>query len=214
MYADRIKVLTKAYRGLAKSNKAYDDSSKRKLRYQKQLDFLTGMNAQVKALDSFISEEEGLWRKSVLSALEAEIIEDLAWVFPFDGYRVALDTKVSRNKIHIEATVNSVASKTLPGGMDSTQGRLFQQVVSFAALIGVMSLLGIKTVYIDEAFSGSSKKNIGKLNGLLKHIGERGFNIIMIAQDTAMANGIAANYLYLQRSVDNKTTIRQEVTQT
>ena len=98
-----------------------------------------------------------------------------------------------------------------PGKISGTQGRLFQQVVSFAGLIGVMSLLGIKTIYIDEAFSGSAKKNIGKLNRLLLHLKERGFNLVIIAQDIAMAEGLPANRMLLSRSVDNKTTIIQEV---
>lgn len=211
MYADRIRTLMRAYKSAERSNKAYVEARDLALKYQNQISFLAGLDVQIRALDAAITQRESEWRDTVLSVLETEIMRDLAYVYPTDGYRVKLATKILRGKIHIDASVYSFNSQQLPGRISATQGRLFQQVVSFAALVGVMTLLGIKTIYVDEAFSGSSKRNIRKLNRLLSSLQERGYNIIMIAQDTTVADGIPANVLYLTRSIDNKTTIVREV---
>ena len=207
MYSERMRTLLRAYSSAEKNNKLYLDAKRDNIIQQAQVDFLFGLQNQLRGFDLAVTQKESEWRDAVLIALESEIVKDLAYVFPEDGYTVSLSTRVLRGKIHIEATVSSIFSGDMPGRIRGTQGRIFQQVVSFAALIGVMELLGIKTAYIDEAFSGSSKQNIKKLNKLLESLREREFNLIMIAQDTSIANGLDVNCLYLSRSLDNKTLI-------
>lgn len=211
MYGSRMRTLVRAYNNVAKNNKAYQEAEELCAQQKIKLDFLQSTHYQLQSLSKKITEEEGFWRDGILSTLEAEIMEDLAWVYPTDSYCVKLTSRVLRGKIHIESSVSSTYSKSLSGKIKNMQGRLFQQVVSFSALHGVMLLLGVKTAYIDEAFSGSSRKNIRRLNGLLSHLSERGFNLVMIAQDTAMADGISANRIFLKRTIDNKTLIAQEV---
>lgn len=211
MYSARLHTLSRAYSSAERNNALYLDAKEKQTLHQEQVNFLAGVVEHLKTLDLAITKQEGEWRESVLSVLSSEIANDLAFVYPEDGYQVELTSRVLRNKIHINASVTSTFAKDFPGKIRGTQGRLFQQVVSFAALIGVMSLLGINTVYDDEAFSGSSKKNVKKLNRLLLHLKERGFNLILIAQDLAMAEGLPANRMFLSRSIDNKTAIVQEV---
>lgn len=211
LYSARLRTLTKAYNTAERNNLLYQDALQKKDLHQAQVDFLLGLSEHLKALDLAITEKESEWRDGVLDVLASEIVSDLAFVYPSDGYQVNLNARVLRGKIHITATVTSTFARELPGKIRGTQGRLFQQVVSFSGLLGVMSLLGVKTVYIDEAFSGSAKKNVKKLNKLLLHLKERGFNLVIIAQDIAMAEGLPANRMFLSRSVDNKTSIVQEV---
>lgn len=211
MYSDRLKTLSRAYKSAERGNQLYNDSMQKKQLYQARVDFLVGLSEHLKMLDLSITTEESKWRDRVLEMLASEIVTDLAFVYPADGYQVKLSTRVLRGKIHISATVTSTFARDFPGRIKGTQGRLFQQVVSFAGLIGVMDLLGIKTIYVDEAFSGSAKKNVKKLNRLLMELKNRGFNLVIIAQDLTMAEGIPANRMFLSRSVDNKTTIVQEV---
>ena len=207
MYRERLSVLKRAYKSLSKNNVAFNEASKNVAVYRNQSMFIQGLAQSLKLLESIIVEREREWRDAVLRELEAEIMQDLAYVYPSDGYQVKLSSRVLRGKIHIEAETHSYFAGSIAGDVSDSQGRLFQQVVSFAALLGVMKILGVNTVYVDEAFSGASKRNIVKINKLLRSIQERGFNIILIEQDTSMASGIEANVLYLSRSLDNKTTI-------
>lgn len=207
LYVNRLEALYKVYKNLRKQNKFFTDLLDTVNNQERQLDFLFGLHIQIKKFNLAVVQKESDWRAAVLSVLEAEINNDLNFVFPDDGYRAVLDTYVSRGKIQIDVAIASYHTNSMTGRLDKMQGRLFQQVVSFAALIGVMTLLNIKTVYIDEAFSGSSKLNIKKLNSLLSDIKERGFNIVMIAQDGTMAEGIDANIILLERTLDNKTIV-------
>lgn len=211
MYGDRLRTLARAYSSAARNNKAYQEIANSIAPLQAQIGFLEGLSAQLHALGNVITEKESEWREGIFSVLETEIMESLSTVYPQDGYKVKLSTRVLRGKIHIEARVFSIFAQGIPGPIGSTQGRLFQQIVSFSALFGVMNLLGIRTVYFDEAFSGSSKRNIKKLNALLRRLKNEGYNVVMIAQDTSLADGIEANRLILSRSIDNKTLIKQEV---
>lgn len=214
MYTDRFKSLVRAYNAARRDNSVFEEAEKKVNTLQLQMDFLERLQTQLKAFDLAVVDKESEWRQAVLAVLESRIMENLSLVYPTDGYIVKLSTRVLRGKIHVDATVRSVFAEQIPGSIDGTQGRLFQQVVSFSALEGVLTLIGIKTLYIDEAFSGSSKRNIKKLNGLLEDLQRRGTNLVMIAQDKALADGIGANRLFLQRSVDNKTTVLQEVERT
>lgn len=214
MYTDRFKALTRSYNTARRDNSVFEEAEQKVNVLQLQMDFLARLQTQLKAFDLAVTDKESEWRQAVLSVLETRIMEGLSLVYPTDGYVVKLSTRVLRGKIHIDASVRSAFADKIPGSIDGTQGRLFQQVVSFNALEAVMGLIGIKTLYVDEAFSGSSKRNIKKLNGLLQDLQSRGLNLVMIAQDKAMADGIGANRLFLQRSLDNKTTVLQEVERT
>ena len=97
----------------------------------------------------------------------------------------------------------------MPGELSDSQGCLFQQVVSFAALVGIMDLLRVNTVYVDEAFSGVARANIEKITALLNMYQQRGYNIVLIIQDDSVAKSVEANTLMLSRSLDNKTTVLQ-----
>ncbi len=210
MYSERFNTLAKAYSRAEENNKAYTEAMQKQCLLQSQLEFIIGLHENVKAFCLAETEKESEWRDSILGILSSQIARDLAFVYPTDGYQVSLSTRVLRGKIHVEARVTSTFAKDFPGKIKGTQGRLFQQVVSFSSLLGVMDMLGVKTVYIDEAFSGSAKKNVEKLNQLLASFEERGFNLVIIAQDITMADALPANRMFLSRTIDNKTIIQQE----
>lgn len=209
MYSDRLRTLVRAYKSAERNNKAYTEAFNSLAEAKAQLQYANGIAASLAMLDALIAKQENLWQESVLRKLEAEITQALAFVYPDDGYSISLTTRVLRGKVHVEGTVKSYFTQMIPGELADSQGCLFQQIVSFAALIGLMDLLHVATVYVDEAFSGVAKANISKINALLRMYQERGFNIILIAQDTSLALGIKSNTLVLERSLDNKTTVHQ-----
>lgn len=212
MYVDRLNLLTRAYRTAQKGNKVYEDAQSNVAKYTQQLNYMTGIQGGLAVVNGIIVDRERQWQEAVQQMLEVKIAEYLSYVYPADGYNVVLTTRVLRGKVHVEGEVRSYFADKIVGDVSETQGRLFQQVVSFAALVTVMEILGVNTVYADEVFFGAAKANVVKINALLRHLQEKGFNLILIAQDTNLAQGIEANVLFLKRSLDNKTTItRREV---
>lgn len=210
MYSDRLRTLTRAYRNAERNNQAYTKALNSKAEAESRLLYAQGMAGGLSVLNSIIAHQENIWQDSVLRKLEAEIMQALSYVYPEDGYSVELTTRVLRGKVHVEGTVRSYFTKMMPGELSDSQGCLFQQIVSFAALTGIMDLMKVSTVYIDEAFSGVAKSNISKITALLEMYQKRGLNIVLIAQDRSIASGIPANILFLERSIDNKTRIHQQ----
>lgn len=209
MYMARLETLTRAYNAMARSNKAYREAMNNVAKYTGQSRYINNLKGSLQIFNGIVVESEKDWQDKVLRSLEAEVVEYLSYVYPTDGYRLMLKTRVLRGKVHVEGEVHSYFLGDVSGEISDTQGRLFQQVVSFAALLAIMKILGEETAYFDEAFSGASKANVVKVNRLLKHVQEEGLNVILIAQDTTMANDIPSNVLILTRSLDNKTAITQ-----
>lgn len=209
MYSARLQTLVKAYKNVERNNATYTEALKNLSTLKTKLSYVNGLAAALTMLEAIIAQQETKWQDSVLRALEAEIVQALSFVYPTDGYTVSLSARVYRGKIRVEGTVRSYFTNEMPGELSESQGCLFQQIVSFAALVQIMKILGVDTVYIDEAFSGVARTNIPKINRLLQHYKEQGCNIIMIAQDTNIALGIEANTLILERSLGNKTTVHR-----
>lgn len=209
-FCERFSVLSKAYKVASRENLVYTKALGDIAKYREQLAYIENLQQSLKILYSIIVEKENEWQDTVLRILESEIAECLSFVYPADGYYVTLSTRILRGKVHIESMVNSYFLGQAVGDISEMQGRLFQQIVSFAALIALMKILGVDTVYIDEAFSGAAKENVEKINRLLRYVQESGKNLVLIAQDTSMAKDIKANVLFLTRSLDNKTSVIQQ----
>ena len=209
MYLERFNTLARAYRAEARNNAAYEEAMSSLAKHRLELRYIQGLEGALQKLSALIVGKESEWQDKVLRMLEAEIMEYLSIVYPNDGYVVQLSCRVLRGKVHVDAKVTSYFASTMPWSVADTQGRLFQQIVSFAALECVMRILGADTIYVDEAFSGSSEENVQLVNRLLMAAQSKGRNVIMIAQNHAVAAGIDANVLYIERSIDNKTTVQQ-----
>lgn len=208
MYAERLKLLKRAYSRAERENNLYQECVAQIAELKRKKEYIESLMIATKNLNTVIAKEEQVWREAVLRFLEAEIAEYLDFVYPNDGYCVQLSTRLLRGKLTVEASVRSYCSGVIPGSVSDSQGRLFQQIVSFAALLGIMKILGVNTVYIDEAFSGCSKGNMMQVNAILERVRAKGFNLVLIAQDSTLAQNIAGNILLLERTLDNKTIVR------
>lgn len=209
-FANRLYTIRRAYNSADRMNKLYEKTLAEKREVESKLRFASGMRQLCLALNEEIVTGEQQWRESVLAKIEEEIAQALAFVYPEDGYTVKLVSRVLRGKIHIDSYVKSVSLEKVDGRMKRTQGMLFRQLVSLASVICIMEMQGVRTVYIDEAFSGASKKNMTRARRLLQWYAERGLHMVIIAQDPAVLTDIDANTLVLARTLDNKTIIRQD----
>lgn len=207
MYTSRFNTLNRSMKNLQKMNSAYTEAIKELGRFDFQLNYLRGLAGGLTFLEKIISEQEKEWREYVLRLIEEEIVQSLSIVYPTDGYIVKLSSRILRKKIHIEGIVSSYFTPQMSGDIADTQGRLFQQIVSIATLVSIMEILGVKTLYIDEAFSGASEANAPKINSLLRHYAGRDLNIILIAQNASIAQNLESNVLRLSRTIDNKTEV-------
>ena len=85
------------------------------------------------------------------------------------------------------------------------------EAICVRSLPWLLKLQGINTIYIDEAFSGSSKENLEKVGSMIAEILEDGINLIMIVQNSSIATNLTNAHIYhFSRSALNETTIKED----
>ena len=205
----RLNLLKKAYTRMKKDNERYGELLKELAGVKEILIDLDKLSEECKILNSVILSTEEMWRDATLRKIEEEISWALSVVFPSDGYEVSLRVRTLRGKLHLSATVTSFNIPNSSLVIKKTQGRLFQQVVSIASVVAIMDMLGVRTIYIDEAFSGASPANIILAGDMLMAWVERGFNLVIIAQNLNIIRSADANIFRLSRTAYNQTIIEQ-----
>lgn len=208
-YLSRLQTLTKAYQNIEKTNELYKNTKEKMEQYTVKLERIGTLQFFLKRSKQIIANSEKEWRDAITQLLEAEINKNLTLIFPADNYHISLDYEVVRNKIHLKPRISSKDFEKIK--IDKSQGRLLTQVASASAVIAIMKLQGINTIYIDEAFSGSSKENLEKIGGMIAEILNDNINLVMIVQHSNIAANLPDAHIYhFSRSILNETTIVEE----
>lgn len=208
-YLSRLQTLTKAYQNIEKTNELYKDTKEKIEQYTVKLERIGTLQFFLKRSKQIIANSEKEWRDAITQLLEAEINKNLTLIFPADNYHISLDYEVVRNKIHLKPRISSKDFEKIK--INKSQGRLLTQVASASAVIAIMKLQGINTIYIDEAFSGSSKENLEKIGGMIAEILNDNINLVMIVQHSNIASNLPDAHIYhFSRSILNETTIVEE----
>lgn len=207
-FKQRLKVLDKTFSLIDNSNKEYLRLIEETNIAEKKIQSLTTLLANIKTLLNAVTVSEKQWRESILSIIECEIYRYISIVYPVDDYSISLSCSVKYGKIKIQASVSSLNFENLK---IESQGRLFKQIVSLAAVVAIMRLKGINTVYVDEAFSGASRENMPIVGSLITELINEGLNMIIIVQNEDIIPGtIGWHSLFLKRNISNCTTIKEE----
>lgn len=209
MYIDRLNTCTKLYKRVVKQNEHYLKLDSNKSRIESNLNAIRRYLQDERELSSYILSAESEWRSAIVKTLEDTITVALSMVFPYDGYTAELDLRPYRSKLKIDASISSYnLNSNTKLSIKGSQGRLLQQILSFSAIITMMKVLGINTIYVDEAFSGASVKNLTRVSDLIAYIASTGVNMVIITQNEAMIpQSINPTIYFLTRSEDNKTTV-------
>lgn len=208
-YLSRLQTLTKAYQNIEKTNELYKNTKEKMEQYTVKLERIGTLQFFLKRSKQIIANSEKEWRDAITQLLEAEINKNLTLIFPADNYHISLDYEVVRNKIHLKPRISSKDFEKIK--INKSQGRLLTQVASASAVIAIMKLQGINTIYIDEAFSGSSKENLEKIGGMIAEILNDNINLVMIVQHSNIAANLPDAHIYhFSRSILNETTIVEE----
>lgn len=208
-YLSRFQTLEKAYQSIDRMNELYRTTKENIERYSIKLERVQLLQYFLKRSKNIIAHGEKEWRDAITQLLEAEINKNLTLIFPTDNYHISLDYDVVRNKIHLKPRISSKDFDKIK--INKSQGRLLTQIASVSAVIAILKLQGINTIYIDEAFSGSSKENLEKVGSMIAEILEDGINLIMIVQNSSIATNLTNAHIYhFSRSALNETTIKED----
>lgn len=207
-YVQRLNVLEKAFNRIEYSNKEYIRISQEIKSATRKLQLISNLSGNVRALVDTITVSEKQWRTAILSIIECEISKYLSFIYPEDNYNICLDCSIKYGKIKVNATVSSNSFNSLKV---TTQGRLFKQIVSLATVSSIMKLKGIKTIYLDEAFSGASKENMALMGRIIAEMVSDGMKLVLIVQHEDLIPGnVNWHSIYLTRGQSNCTTIKEQ----
>ena len=207
-YVQRLNVLEKAFNRIEYSNKEYIRISQEIKSATRKLQLISNLSGNVRALVDTITVSEKQWRTAILSIIECEISKYLSFIYPEDNYNICLDCSIKYGKIKVNATVSSNSFNSLKV---TTQGRLFKQIVSLATVSSIMKLKGIKTIYLDEAFSGASKENMALMGRIIAEMVSDGMKLVLIVKHEYLIPGnVNWHSIYLTRGQSNCTTIKEQ----
>lgn len=207
-YTSRLTALKTSYHYVMLQNTKYIDTKSNLESAKLKLSRTKTLYKKLKAFQKYIANIEAEWRDTVTSLVEAEISNCLSCVFPTDGYQVNLKHRVFRGKIHLKTKITSVNLER-PLSI-KTQGGLLKQLVSFGAILAIMKLKGVKTIYVDEAFSDASKENIIVIGEWLNTVISKDCNLILIVQNRDIITSISKTVVYrFSRSFNNESYIEE-----
>lgn len=206
-FVRRLNILEKTFSRIEHTNKEFLRISKDIEVAEKKLSLIRNLNGNVQALLDTITTSEKQWRAAILSIIECEISKYLGYVYPEDNYTVNLSCDIKYGKIKVQATVSSNSFENLKV---DTQGRLFVQIVSLATVSSIMKLKGVRTIYLDEAFSGASKENMTIMGRIISDMVSEGMNLVLIIQNEDLIPGdVDWHGLYVKRDMMNRATITE-----
>lgn len=169
--------------GLAKeNNRKLDNAQEKYAEIRECYDILMDKLQSLKMTKMYATLSMNKYRQRVIAILEAEITNCLKLSFPEENY-VA---RIEWNNTGGEPTAVLYLEKELPDGSrdpmipDLQNGGLAQQIIRFAAVSGILLMLGSSAIYIDEGFNGGDGKSLAELSPLFIGLIDRGFQMIGI----------------------------------
>lgn len=151
----------------------------------KNLDAYTGT---LRVIQSRAIKETDDFRTGRLGFLSEEITESLAEIFPEDGFKAEVTCSFNR-KNSAKLTITDGNGSVFAPSMCS--GKLQQYLISFSSISCITRTLGIKVLYVDEAFGASSMDNLPKIGECFeKMVEENGMQIVLVSQNPGLYQNI------------------------
>lgn len=160
-----------------------NEIDKLKAKFQKAEETLTKLKEGLDRfilLDRMAVEEENDYKKRRLDYLTAYINNNLNFIFPSQNLTAEIDSEVKYKSQNVSLRlIDGHGNQRIPY---INEGKLFQELISFSASVGLAECLNLTSFYMDEAFAASSPENLSKVGKMLRDMLERGFQIFLIEQ--------------------------------
>lgn len=155
-------------------------------------------------LIKLIDQEDAAFRKRRISFLEDKITQELAKIFPTEGFIANIDCDFKRGNGHASLTLkDKYGNERMP---EVSEGKLCQYLISFASTVSAVKGLQSTNIYIDEAFGVSSENNLPKIGDIISSTIEEGMQIILISQKADLYGDIPRREIHLKKDYANDVT--------
>lgn len=149
-----------------------------------------------KRLISSIETEDRAFKKRRSEYLNAIITASLQEIFPNDELCAKLNYNFDRKSDVSLELLDADLNELFP---DICSGKLQQYLISFAAVAGIANGLGVKNLYIDEAFGVAAPAILGEIGKVVQKRVEQGMQILVIAQNPGLYQDLPRREIKLQK---------------
>lgn len=151
---------------------------------------------KLEQLSRIVDKEDADFRKRRITFLSEHVTNELAKIFPCEGYQATIDCDFKRGNGTASLTlIDKYGIERIP---EVTEGKLCQYLISFASTVGAVKGLNTNNIFIDEAFGVSSSGNLPKIGEILKSTVDDGMQLILISQNSALYEDIPRREIHLK----------------
>lgn len=170
-------------------------------RYNKAKDtqqLLENYITSMEILYKLCNNETNKYKQNRLSYVEHFIDEKLDIVFPDENFssKIVIDNKYGSNIAYLTLLKPNGKSR-MP---TASEGKMCQQLLSTNTAIALVKCLGINRLFLDEAHSASSPKNLTKVGDMLKELVGSGIQIILIEQKSEVYKDLPRREIYITKN--------------
>lgn len=178
------------------ANKEREKLLVRRNEVQDLLDFTDSYLYDLKKLVVTLETEGNNFKNRRIEYLNQIITDSLNEIFVDDPLRAKVRCDFSRtNEVNLELR-DSDDNLLDP---DMCSGKLQQYLISFASVAGITAGLGLKNLYVDEAFGVAAPEILGEIGKIIQNRIEQGLQVIMIAQNPGLYQDLPRKEIVLRK---------------
>lgn len=143
-----------------------------------------------------------------LNLLNVEITDALEKVLPDKKFVVNVRCDFNRKQRVVTTLTDAEGNEFSP---KMSNGKLVQYLTTFSGVSCLVKALGIKSLYVDEAFGASSMNNLPIVGDYVKELVDEGIQVVLVSQNPSLYDGVARREICLAPVVGERRSVVTEV---
>lgn len=154
--------------------------------------------AGYKTLIKITKAEDLNYRNRRLAFIEENLDNYIDLIFPNEGFKSKINCRVKYNSERAVLTLeNKVGRVSKPKRLE---GKLCRQLINFSATKVISECFNLYKLYLDEAFTASSRTNLTKISTIIKSAVESGTQILLIEQEDGVYKDLPRREIHISKN--------------
>lgn len=143
-----------------------------------------------------------------LNLLNVEITDALEKVLPGKKFIANVRCDFNRKQRVVTTLTDAKGNEFSP---KMSNGKLVQYLTTFSGVSCLVKTLGIKSLYVDEAFGASSMNNLPIVGDYVKELVDSGIQVVLVSQNPSLYEGVPRREICLAPVVGEGRSVVTEV---
>lgn len=151
-----------------------------------------------KTLIKVTKAEDLNYKNRRLAFIEENLDNYIDLIFPNEGFKAKINCGVKYNTERAVLTLqNKVGRISKPKRLE---GKLCRQLINFSATKVISECFNLNKLYLDEAFTASSRENLTKISTIVKSAIDSGAQIILIEQEDGVYKDLPRREIHISKN--------------